>query len=35
MLKLNLNKRYLTLSLFMAALMLCADESPNDFGKNH
>ncbi|EPT6519033.1 TrbC/VirB2 family protein, partial [Salmonella enterica subsp. enterica serovar Chester] len=23
MLKLNLNKRYLTLSLFMAALMLC------------
>ncbi|BBQ75982.1 TrbC/VirB2 family protein [Escherichia coli] len=26
MLKLNLNKRYLTLSLFMAALMLCVAE---------
>lgn len=24
--KLNLNKRYLTLSLFMAALMLCVAE---------
>ncbi|EJR1213345.1 TrbC/VirB2 family protein, partial [Salmonella enterica subsp. enterica serovar Infantis] len=26
MLKLNLNKRYLTLSIFMAALMLCVAE---------